>query len=195
MSVGSFVLGGFGGLVSGALASDLLGLARPLGRLAEAGAALLGLPLATYTAVLLSNTAVPVWHEARRYLPFVFAGSAAASAGAAASILTPSAAARPARRLAVLGAAVELGATFLMERSLGSAGAPYRSGPAAELAWAAKALNATGTVAMAVTGRRRLGAAAAGAALLGGSLCERFAVARAGRDSALRSVQTRPAAG
>ena len=38
-------------------------------------------------AVLLANTAVPVWHEARRELPFVFAASAAASAGAAAVAL------------------------------------------------------------------------------------------------------------
>ena len=36
--------------------------------------ALLGPALATYTAVLLADTAVPAWHEARRELPFVFAG-------------------------------------------------------------------------------------------------------------------------
>ena len=44
---------------------------------------MLGLPLATYTAALIANTAVPAWHEARRELPFVFAAGAAASAGAA----------------------------------------------------------------------------------------------------------------
>ena len=29
----------------------------------------------TYTAALVANTAVPVWHEARRELPFVFAAA------------------------------------------------------------------------------------------------------------------------
>ena len=36
---------------------------------------------ASYTAVLLSQTAVPAWREAHPYLPFVFTGSAAASGG------------------------------------------------------------------------------------------------------------------
>ena len=56
--------------------------------------------LSTYTAVLVANTAVPAWHEARRELPFVFAGSAAASAGAAVALVTPARSAGPARRLA-----------------------------------------------------------------------------------------------
>ena len=41
---------------------------------ARGAAGLSGLPMATYTAVLIANTAVPVWHEARHELPFVFAG-------------------------------------------------------------------------------------------------------------------------
>ena len=47
MSIGSWVLAAFGGVTSVAAASELTGLSRPLGRLAEAGAALLGLPLST----------------------------------------------------------------------------------------------------------------------------------------------------
>ena len=69
-----------------------------VGRTAETVAAMLGPFIATYTAVLVADTAVPAWHDARRELPFVFAGSAAASAGAAAAMLTPVADARPARR-------------------------------------------------------------------------------------------------
>ncbi len=64
----------------------------------------LGLPLSTYTAALIANTAVPVWHEARRTLPFVFAAGAAACAGAAARS-SPRPVRGAARRLAV-GAAV-----------------------------------------------------------------------------------------
>ena len=77
----------------------------------QVAAALLGLPLATYTAALIANTAVPVWHEARRELPFVFAAGAAASAGAAATVAHARPRdAGPARRLAVGGAVAELAA-------------------------------------------------------------------------------------
>jgi hypothetical protein len=40
--------------------------------------------VATYTAALLSNTAVPAWHDGYRYLSFLFAASAATSAAGAA---------------------------------------------------------------------------------------------------------------
>ena len=78
----------------------LHGQRRRPARRADAGAAALGgLPLATYTAVLVANTAMPAWHEARRELPFVFAASAPASAGAAAAVLAPaSTRARPPAR-------------------------------------------------------------------------------------------------
>lgn len=180
MSIGSWILVAFGAAISTAGASEATGIARPLGRAAEALAALLGLPLAVYTGVLLADTSIPAWHEARRHLPFVFGGSAAASAGAAAAILTPAAEAGPARRLAVLGCVIELVAAFGMERRLGALGRHYRghSGQAAKL------LTGSGGMLMALGGRRRPLAAAAGAAILAGSLCERFAVLAAGPRSA-----------
>ena len=49
----------------------------------------LGLPLSTYTAALITDTAVPVWHQARWPLPFVFGSGAALTAGAAAVAVTP----------------------------------------------------------------------------------------------------------
>ncbi len=51
------------------------------GARAAAAAAALGPALCTYTAVLLADTAIPAWHEARRELPFLFASGAAMSAG------------------------------------------------------------------------------------------------------------------
>jgi formate-dependent nitrite reductase membrane component NrfD len=188
MSIGSWVLALFGGALGGAAASELLGIWRPLGRLAELVAALLGLPLATYTAVLVADTSVPVWHQARHHLPFVFAGSAAASAGAAASALVPARESGPARFLAVFGAALELGAAALMERSLGEWANHYRTGPAAAPAMAARVLTGTGAAVMAVAGRRRPLAIAAGAMILGGSLAERFAVLRAGPSAAREAL-------
>jgi formate-dependent nitrite reductase membrane component NrfD len=185
MSVGSWVLGAFGGLSTAAAASELTGLLRPLGRLAEAGAAALGLPLCTYTAVLVSNTAVPVWHRARAILPFVFASSAAASAGAAAAVLTPVRASGPARRLAVAGALAELVTVTVMERQLGAQAAPYRTGSAAAPAMAAKALTAAGAAIVGLGGRARPLAVIGGSLILAGSLSERMAVLRAAHDSVL----------
>lgn len=82
LSVGSFILAPFGGLAAAALASDVTGWLPRLGRVAGVGAAAVGPPLATYTAALICNTAVPAWHEAHREMPFVFAGSGAAAAAA-----------------------------------------------------------------------------------------------------------------
>jgi formate-dependent nitrite reductase membrane component NrfD len=188
MSVGSWVLTAFGSALGGAVVSELLGILRPLGRLSEFLAALLGLPLATYTAVLVSDTSVPVWHRARHHLPFVFAGSAAASAGAAASVLVPTRDSRPARLLAVFGSLQELVSVILMERALGAESRHYHTGPAAAPALAARVLTGTGAALMAVGGRRRAFAVAAGTMILGGSLAERFAVLRAGPASARETL-------
>src|SRR5919107_4918027 len=119
MSVGTWVLSAFGATTSVAVVHELLGVFPRLGPLSEAISAVLGLPLATYTAVLIADTSVPVWHEARRELPLVFAASSAATAGAAAAILTPVEEAGPARRLAVGGALLEIGTAQMMERRLG----------------------------------------------------------------------------
>jgi hypothetical protein len=185
LSVGSWILATMAPAAVGAMVSDRLGIFPRLGRAAEVAAGLLGPALATYTGALVADTAVPVWHEAGRELPFVFAGSAAASAGAAAVLLTPAADAGPARRLVVGGAMLELGAAQAMERRLGELGEPYHQGPAGRLARLAKACTAAGTGLVAAGGRRRRGLAAAGAALvLAGSACERWAVYKAGFQSA-----------
>jgi hypothetical protein len=184
MSVGSWLLAGFGPAAAGAALSDRLGVAPRLGRAAEVVAGLLGPGLATYTAVLLADTAVPVWHEAGRELPLVFAGSAAASAGSAAAILTPATDAGPARRLAVAGALLELSAAAAMERRLGELGEPYRQGPAGRYARLAKACTAAGAATLALAGRRRGAALAGGLAVLAGSAFERLAVYKAGFQSA-----------
>jgi formate-dependent nitrite reductase membrane component NrfD len=184
MSVGTWIVT-FSGLASG-LATSLEILGRlPRAKLAaEAAAGALGPFLSTYTAALLADTAVPVWHEARRELPFVFAGSSAASAGAACALTAPPRAARPARRLAIAGAALELTAAGVMQRRLGFLAEPYTRGRTGVLTTAARTLTATGALTMLLRGRRRDGARAAGALLLAGSLTERFAIFRAGLDSA-----------
>src|SRR5205085_865038 len=96
MSVGSWVLMISGTATGIAAANAWVGWFARSASVARPVAALFGLPLSTYTGALLSNTAVPVWHEARRELPFVFAAGAALSAGAAGVVSTPPAQARPA---------------------------------------------------------------------------------------------------
>jgi Polysulphide reductase, NrfD len=185
MSVGSWLLTAHGAAATTAGASELTGRAPSLGRAAGAVAGALGAGLATYTALLLADTAVPAWHEARHELPFVFAGGAMASAGACAAMVTPVTEAAPARRLVVAGAALELGAAQLMERRLGMLGEPYRTGTAGRLKKGALGLSAGGALALATLGRRsRVAALAAGAATLAGAVLERWGVFRAGVESA-----------
>ena len=104
MSVGSWILSVSGSATAIAAADALTGrfLRRPA-RSARPIAALAGLPLSTYTGALLATTAVPVWHEARRTLPLVFASGAAVSAGGAVTAATPVGHAAMARRLAFAG--------------------------------------------------------------------------------------------
>jgi len=185
MSVGSWVVATSGSANGLATLSRILGVMPRLGGVARLAAGASGLPMTTYTAVLIANTSVPVWREARHVLPFVFAGSAAASAGAAAAIATPRSAAGPARRLAVVGAALEQGATIAMERRLGDLSAPYRDGDAARYAKLARGLTLAGAALIGLGGRRsRIAAAIGGAAVMAGSVAERWAVFEAGKHSA-----------
>jgi formate-dependent nitrite reductase membrane component NrfD len=179
MSVGSWVLTGFGATATASAGRELLGVFPAAGRAAQVAGAGLGPLLATYTATLIANTAIPVWHDARRELPFVFGSGAVGTAGALAVLVTPRDAAAPARRMLLGGALVELAAVEVMERHLGDLAEPYHGGRLGRLARGAKAL--TGIGAAAALGRRpRIGALA----VLGGGLLERWVIFRAGFASA-----------
>jgi hypothetical protein len=185
MSVGSWILSAFGGAATIAAGSELTGRYPAIGNLAKPAAAAFGMPLATYTAGLLANTSVPVWSGARLTLPFVFAGGSAASAGAVATMTTDLEHAAPARRLAVGGALVAVGGALTMEMTLGDVGEPYRRGVAGKLSRAAGALNLAGAGLIAARGARSRNAAIAGGALItAGVVAERWAVFRAGFQSA-----------
>ncbi|MFN8203876.1 MAG: NrfD/PsrC family molybdoenzyme membrane anchor subunit [Solirubrobacteraceae bacterium] len=185
MSVGSWILAASGAATSVAALHSMTGAFPRLAAVAGPAAAALGLPLSTYTAALIAQTAVPVWHEARHELPVIFAAGAAASAGATAAIATPVAYAGPARRLAVLGSMAELATVPLMEHRLGALADAYQSPDAEPFTRAARLLTATGGLLLAGAARRRRAAAVAGGALvLGGAACERWSVFRAGLVSA-----------
>jgi len=185
MSLGTWALSAFGTSTGVAAASDLIGILPRVGRALKVVSALLGPALSTYTAVLITDTSVTVWHEARRELPAVFAASSAASAGAAAAMLTSARDAAPARRLAVGGALAELGTTELMKRRLGSFLAePYEKGEAGRFDKLSKVCTGAGAALMALFGRRRASTAAGGALILAGSALARWSIFRAGFQSA-----------
>jgi len=184
MSIGSWTLAAFGGAATIAALSEVTGRGRALGRAAGAAAGLMGPALATYTAVLVGQTSIPVWERARTRLPALFASSAAASAAGLACIVTPVRHARAARLLALGGAVSEVASARAMRLMLGDHEVVYRMGPAAVYGRAAEALTLAGGGLVGVLGRRRWGAVAGGLALLGGSLCQRLAVWKAGPASA-----------
>ena len=161
-----------------------LGLVRrvlpPAGRAAGLAAAGVAPALATYTAVLLADTAAPSWHEAYPELPFVFAGSALASASGVGLLAAPPAETAPARRLALAGAAIELAASQTIERRLGLLSEPYRQGRAGRLLNAGRALTLAGVLGGLLGGRSRLVAALSGAALLAASAATRFGIYHGG---------------
>jgi hypothetical protein len=157
-----------------------------LTRTSGAAAAALGMPLTTCTAVLIANTAIPLWHEGRHKLPFVFGGSSAARAGALATLITPHEHAGPARRLAAIGTVIEDAASQVMERRPGQLAEPMRTGQGGRLAWAAKILATSGAVLAGVLGARRPRTARTGAAMvLAGEM------SNAGRCSGLAFSQPR----
>ena len=198
MSVGTWLLtayGPFAGLAGAAelrpflpgfLRDGLVGRAlersaRPAGLLA----AVVAPTIASYTAVLLSDTATPTWHDAHRHLPFLFVGSAAAASGGLGMVGTPVREAAPARRLAIGGAVLELAVEHRMEQAMGLTAEPLRDGHAGALMRASTVLTVVGTVAAALLGgRSRTAAVVSGAALMAGSACLRFGVFEAGQASA-----------
>lgn len=192
MSVGTWILGAYGPGAGVAAVAELMParlrrtwvgrlldrVARPAGL--EAAAVAPG--VASYTAVLLSHTAVPAWNLAHPYLPFVFTGSAAASGGGLGMLLAPLDESGPARRMAVAGAGLEVAASRTMERRLGVVGEAYTTGKAHRLRQWSEILT-VGGAAGAVVGRNRAVIALSGAALLAGSALQRFGVFEAGVES------------
>lgn len=213
MSVGSWILVGYSGLIGVAAAGEVdritgdrlpLGPLRRVLRALEApsglGAGMLGAPLAAYTAVLLGDTAMPTWHAMHRDLPFVFVSSASLAAGGLAMVTTGVDEAGPARRLAIIGVLGDVAATRLMEQRMDPVAAePLHHGTPGTLMRLAERLAIAGGIGALVSTRlprspiegerpaRRLSRAVSvvsGVALMAASACTRFGVFEAGLESA-----------
>ncbi len=193
MSVGSWLLSGFGGASTVAAACAVTGRLPRTGAAATAAATALGPAICTYTAALICDTAVPAWHEAHREMPYLFAGSAASAAGGLAMLAVPAGQAGQAgqaTRFAVLGAATELTAKSMLLRRLGETAEPYQTGRPGKLMEVAEVLTAAGLAGAVLSGEmrpgraQRLATAVSGAALVASSALTRFGIFEAGRASA-----------
>lgn len=184
LSVGSWILAPFSGLCGAVAVGELAGLPVRLVRPVSVLPAALGPAMTTYTAVLLSDTAVPGWHEVHRELPFVFAASAVSSAGAVGMLAAPSSEAEPARRMAVVGALAELAVGLGMERRAGLAGKAYRQGRAGTVLRAARVLGGLGAGAGLLARRSRVARLVAGVCLSAAAAATRYGIFEAGRQTA-----------
>ena len=187
MSVGSWLLAAYGPVAGAAAVSEVTGILPGAGRAATLGAGLLGPGVATYTAALICDTAVPAWHEGYREMPYVFAGSAASAAGGLGLLAVHPADAGPARNLAVLGAAVELIAKRQLLARLARSGdlaEPYETGTAGAIFRLAEFLTAGALAGAVLGGKSRAVSAMSGASLVAASAMTRFGIFEAGMASA-----------
>jgi formate-dependent nitrite reductase membrane component NrfD len=199
MSVGSWLLAVYGPVAGAAAVSELTGKLPAAGRAATLAAGLLGPGIATYTAALICDTAVPAWHEGYREMPYVFAGSAASAAGGLGLLAVRPRDARPARDLAILGATVELLAKRQLISRLASTDGqslaePYQAGTTGAILRLAEFLTAGALAGAALGGRSRAVCALTGASLLVASAMTRYGIFQAGMASARRRRDRQAAA-
>jgi Polysulphide reductase, NrfD len=185
MSVGTWILTGYAPAAMASAASDITGLLPGAGLAATVAAAALGPALASYTGVLLGDTAIPAWHDAHRELPFLFVFSGATAAAGLGLACAADDETAPAARLALIGGGAELAAETLLEHRLEPVvRRAYQQGKAGVLLRTAKVLVVAGGLGAAVSTRSRPLRLAASAALLAASACTRFGVFYAGVASA-----------
>jgi formate-dependent nitrite reductase membrane component NrfD len=184
MSVGSWLLAAYGPMSGAAAASAVTGRLPRAGAVTTVAAATLGPAIATYTAALLCNTAVPAWHEAYREMPYLFAASAASAAGGMGMLTVSPRHNGLAVRFAMLGAAAELTAKAILVRRLGETSEPYRRGRPAAVMRVAETLTAASLGTALVARHSRAAAVLSGTALVASSALTRLGIFEAGMASA-----------
>ena len=184
MSVGSWLLSGYVPAAGVAALCGLTGRLPRIGAAATAGSALLGPAVASYTAALVSDTAVPAWHDGYPEMPFVFTGSGATAAAGLGLLAAPVAETVPARNMALFGAGMELAAFERMERRIGMVAEPYSEGRGGKYVKAGKVLSVLGAAGAVLGQRSRIASALSGAALLAASAATRWGIYHAGMASA-----------
>ena len=181
MNIGTWLLTAYGPAAMTAAGCSLTGWFPRTGRAATIGAAVIGPAIASYTGVLISDTAVPAWHDGHRVMPFLFTASAATAAAGLGLACAGPGEEGPLVRLAVIGAVGDLVAGRELERQLKPV--VYQAYDSTGLLKASKVLAAAGA-AGALASRSRAIRVASGLSLLAASACTRFGVFQAGIASA-----------
>ncbi len=185
MNMGAWVLTGAAVTATGAvLLRGRRGLLERIGRVCGYAAGIFGAALATYTGVLVSNSAIPLWQESRRVLPIVFGSSAMASVGCAFEMFVESAQERRiTRAFGTIGQVAELAAGIVMEKQVSAVprvGRPLQRGLSGVMWRGASVLTASSAALAMLPNRSRKKRIAAGVLGTLGSLLMRFAVQHAG---------------
>ncbi len=202
MSIGTYVLTGFGalsGVIAGAQAlgarvrpgGKAAGLARGVARAAQGPAALAGAGLGTYTAALLAATSTPLWATDPAGLAVRFGSSSLASGAAALSLGAGPRLGRRLDEVMLAALALELAGTLSSHATYRRKGVDSAlSSPAGRVERAgstvAGCMLPLALLAASVTAPRRLGSVSALAAVatLAGSLTLRIGFMAAGAASA-----------
>jgi formate-dependent nitrite reductase membrane component NrfD len=190
MSVGSWLLAGASSLSAGSAMFERSNEAgRRIGDIAGIGAGLFGLPVSGYTAVLLSDTAVPLWGATRTSLPALFVASSMSSAVSLLEFMELSETEDViVRRLDLAAGAAELAAAALVQKQASEVpevGRSLEEGVGATL-WKVSTMLAAASLALTLlpgeSRTRRVIGALVGTA---GGIALRFSVFHAGKSSAL----------
>jgi hypothetical protein len=191
MNLGSWVLSTVAPSAAGAaLAQHVpMGVAHGFADLSGAVAGLSGLPLAGYTGVLISNTAVPAWQAGRRTLPPLFVASGMLAGAGILQLLDLRPRERAVvRNFAVTAAAADLALEAAHDRELRQVGQMARAaheGLAGTLIRAGKALAGATLVANLLPSRfGRWRDRLAGLLGIASSLATKFGVFLSGKASA-----------
>jgi len=148
----------------------------------------IGLTLATYTGVLISNTAVPLYSESRHVLPVLFGASALASAAALLDLVHEGDAGCAITHVAgAVGRIGELVAGEVLERRASRVervARPLHEGVSGALWMASKVLTAASLAVSFWPGKLRQRRKIAAGLTTAGSLALRFAIHYAGKASA-----------
>jgi formate-dependent nitrite reductase membrane component NrfD len=148
MNMGAWILSATGGAGFGAVV--LRDRAVPIGEICGYLAGIFGAGLATYTGVLTSNTAVPIWQASRKVLPVLFGTSAMSSVGALFDLTVENAEERRLTKIfGTVGQVAELASSIVMEKQVSAVprvARPLRKGFSGFLWRSAMVLTAAGLV-------------------------------------------------
>jgi formate-dependent nitrite reductase membrane component NrfD len=189
MSMGSWILAASGaGNTAAVLLAHQRGVLGLVGRAASVVGGVLGVPLAGYTAVLITNTSVPLWQHTHRSLPLLFMSSGVASCGALLELFPQR---RPEHRVArayrLGGTVAQLVASFAVEREASRSETvvqPLKRGIPGALWRTFQACSVAGLALSLWPGRQRWKTVAASALTTAGALAVRFSIFYAGKASA-----------